>query len=388
MKREIYLDNSATTQPLPQVIETMKSAMLASYGNPSSTHARGDAAREVVEHGRNAVARLLGVADETIVFTSGATEANNLAILSCLPRNTATARIVTTTVEHSSVLKLCEHLEGLGAKVDRIPVDSQGLVDLRAMRDAVSEPTTVLSVQWVNNETGVIQPIDVLASLASERGVLFHVDAAQAMGKLSLGVADLPIDYVAVTAHKIHGPQGVGALYVRRDRTLLPLLHGGPQESGRRAGTENVPGIAGFGRAAELRLSRLVHLAAHVGTLRAAFEQRLLAELPDVVINGGKAPRVPGSTNIRFSGVDGQALVARLDQQGIHCSQSSACTNQRPEPSYVLRAMGLSEEEAYSGVRFSFSELNTLADAQDAAGIVIETVQRLRRFDGAGAFAA
>jgi cysteine desulfurase len=386
--RQIYLDNNATTQPLPQVIEAMEAAMTVSFGNPSSGHSRGELARRILERARTEVARLMGVTDDGIVFTSGATEANNLAILSCLPADLAKGRIVTTTVEHSSILKLCDQLEERGADVIRVPVDSNGLVDLKALEDALTASTSLLSVQWVNNETGVIQPIEAIAAIAEDKAVPLHVDAAQAFGKLALRVGALPIDYVSVTAHKIHGPQGVGAVYVRPGRTIQPLVRGGPQESGRRAGTENVPGIAGFGRATELRATRLPEISLQVGTLRDRFEQALVDALPDIVINSGSAPRVAGSTNILFPAVDGQALVANLDQAGIYCSQSSACTNQRPEPSYVLRAMGLSEEEAYSGVRFTFSELNTRADAQDAAEIVIATVKRLRGFEGAGAFAA
>ena len=386
--QQIYLDNNATTQPLPEVIDAMTGAMTVWFGNASSGHSRGDLARKVLEHARMTVARLLGAPDDTVIFTSGATEANNLAILSCLSMDPSQGRIVTTTVEHSSILKLCDQLEEQGAEIIRVPVDSNSLVDLERLERSLTAETSVLSVQWVNNETGVVQPIEAIAAIAEAKGVALHVDAAQAFGKLNLQIAALPIDYLSVTAHKIHGPQGIGALYVRPGRTVRPLLRGGPQESGRRAGTENLPGIAGFGRAAELRADRVREVAEYVATLRDSFERALVAALPDIRVNAAAAPRVSGSTNILFEGVDGQALVARLDQAGLCCSQSSACTNQRPEPSYVLRAMGLSEEEAYTGVRFSFSELNTVAEAQSAAEMVIQTVRALRAFDGAGAFAA
>ena len=386
--QQIYLDNNATTQPLPEVIEAMTGAMTVSFGNASSGHSRGDLARKALEHARINVSRLIGAPDDSVIFTSGATEANNLAILSCLPTDPSQGRIVTTTVEHSSILKLCDQLEAHGVEIVRIAVDSNGLVDLERLEASLIPETDVLSVQWVNNETGVVQPVGEIAAIADAKGVALHVDAAQAIGKLETRVAGLPIDYMSVTAHKIHGPQGVGALYVRPGRTLRPILRGGPQESGRRAGTENLPGIVGFGRAAELRAGRMQQIAEHVGALRDMFERALVGALTDIRINAAAAPRVAGSTNILFFGVDGQALVARLDQAGIYCSQSSACTNQRPEPSYVLRAMGLSEEEAYAGVRFSFSEMNTVAEVQSAAEIVIQTVRALRAFDGAGAFAA
>jgi cysteine desulfurase len=386
--RPIYLDNNATTQPLPEVIEAMELAMGASFGNPSSTHSRGDAARQVLAQARNAVAGLLAVRDDSIVFTSGATEANNLAILSCLTRDQTARRIVTTTVEHSSVLKLCEKLEETGVTIVRIPVDSNGIVNLDQLKTALTEDTDLVSVQWVNNETGVIQPIEAIAAITSARQTPLHVDAAQAFGKLEIDLGALPIDFVSVTGHKIHGPQGVGALYVRPGRHVVPLLYGGPQEAGRRAGTENIPGIAGFGRAAEIRKNRFQEVTTYVTQLRDSFEERIRIGLPGISINGGFACRVSGSTNVLFYGIDGQALLAHLDQGGVYCSQSSACTNMRPEPSYVLRAMGLSEEEAYSSVRFSFSELNTLADVEDAATIVIDAAERLRCFEGASAFAA
>jgi len=385
--RQIYLDNSATTPPTPSVIAAMELAMTTSFGNPSSSHSRGDAARRVLEHGRAAVARLLGVADEALFFTSGATEANNIAILSCASIAGSRPRIVTTSVEHSSVLKVCDRIEASGAEIVRLHVDSNGIVNFQELTEALRAPADLLSVQWVNNETGVIQPIEQIADLAHGCGVPLHVDAAQAIGKLRID-GDLPIDYLSATAHKIHGPQGVGVLYVRSGRAVRQLLYGGPQEDGKRAGTENVPGVAGFARAAQNRELSYERVASHVGELRDCFEERLRIGLLDVVVNGGGAPRVASSTNILFSGVDGQALVARLDQQGVYCSQSSACTNRRPEPSYVLRAMGLSEEEAYSSVRFTFSELNTLQETHDAAEVVIDSVKLLRRFEGASVFAA
>jgi cysteine desulfurase len=386
--RHIYLDNSATTPPTPSVIAAMEIAMTTSFGNASSAHTRGDAARQIIERSRQAVAQLLGVGHETIFFTSGATEANNVAILSCVSVTPRRARIVTTSVEHSSVLKMCEWLESQGAEVIRVQVGSNGIVDLRQLGQALQSPADLVSVQWVNNETGVIQPIEEIGHLVHTCGAPLHVDAAQAIGKLRIKAADLPIDYMSVTGHKIHGPQGVGALYVRPGRAAHQLLHGGPQEDGKRAGTENTPGIAGFGRAAEVRRQSYERATSHMGELRDWFEERLRVSLPNVRANGGEAVRVAGSTNLLFAGVDGQALVARLDQEGVYCSQSSACTNQRPEPSYVLRAMGLSESEAYSSVRFTFSELNSLEETREAAAVIIDTVRTLRRFDGAGAFAA
>lgn len=385
--RHIYLDNNATTPPTPAVIAAMELAMTSSFGNPSSAHFRGQVAARAVEHSRSAVARLLGVAEESLFFTSGATEANNIAILSCA-RTPSRTRIVTTTVEHSSILKVCDWLETTGAEIVRVHVDSDGLVDLQELQEALRSPTNLLSVQWVNSETGVIQPIEQIADIAVSHRVPLHIDAAQAFGKLRAHLGDLPVDYASITAHKIHGPQGIGALYARRGRSVHQLMHGGPQEAGRRAGTENVPGIAGFGRAAEIRTQTCEEIDSHVGHLRNTFEEHLLTKLSNIAINGSKAPRLSTSTNFFFSGVDGVALVARLDQEGIYCSQSSACTNHRPEPSYVLRAMGMSEQEAYSCVRFAFSELNTPGETREAATVVVDAVKMLRRFEGAGVFAA
>jgi cysteine desulfurase len=386
--REIYLDNGASTPPLPSVIAAMEAAMTESFGNPSSAHSRGAVARTVVEESRAAVAYLLGVPEDALVFTSGATEANNIALLSGIARSRGHRRLVTTSVEHSSVLKMADYLEGQGVDVVRLPVDRNGLVDMTAIERELAVPTSLLSIQWVNSETGVIQPIEQIAKIAQGRGVAFHVDAAQALGKLRLRVSDLPIDYASITAHKIHGPQGVGALYIRPGSSFLSLLHGGPQEGGRRAGTENVPGVVGFGKAARIRVVSFDAVAAQVRDLRDEFEGMLTELVPGVAFNGRGASRVYSTSNILFPGIDGQALVARLDQLGIYCSQSSACTNQRPEPSYVLRAMGLTEEQAYAGVRFTFSELITRADMRAAATAIADTVKVLLRFEGAGAFAA
>lgn len=378
-QRNIYLDNGATTRPLPSVVAAMESTMTTSFGNASSAHTRGEAARQVIERGRSAVAELTGVRGEDIFFTSGATEANNVALMSCVSVAARRARIVTSSVEHSSVLKLCDWLELRGVEVVRLHVDSNGIVSIRELIRALQLPTDLVSVQWVNSETGVIQPIDEIGHLVRSVGSALHVDAAQAIGKLHMNAADLPIDYISLTAHKIHGPQGIGALYVRPGRAVHRLLHGGPQEGGKRAGTENTPGIAGFGRAAEARRQSFMKATSHMAELRDWFEECLRISLPGVSVNGAGAARIPGSTNLRFAGVDGQALVARLDQEGIYCSQSSACTNRRPEPSYVLRAMGLSETEAYSSVRFTFSELNSLEETREAADAIVETVRMLRR---------
>ena len=355
--REVYLDNNATTKPLPEVREAMMRVLGEDFGNPSSAHSAGDRVREAMVVARDSVAQLVGAEADQIVFMGSGTEANNTVFHSVVQRAPTgkRVRIVTTTVEHSSIIKMNDYLSARGVEVVSVPMDRCGQLVWEALNEAVTPDTDLVSVQWVNNETGAILPVERIAQLCQSRGVLFHTDAAQAVGKLPVSVIELPVDFLAFTAHKFHGPQGVGALYVRSSKELLPLLWGGPQEGGLRPGTENVPGIIGMGTAAQLRLERLENVQGLMASLRDDFEQSVIDRVPDVEINGDPDMRVCNTTNLLFRDVDGQALVARLDQEGVRCSQSSACTNQRLEPSYVLRAMGLSEAEAYSSIRFSFS---------------------------------
>lgn len=384
--QEIYLDNSASTPPLPQVIEAMQRAMSTGFGNPSSAHARGERARDLVEDARLHVARLIGARPSDVIFTSGATESNNTVLRGVAAR--PGSRIVTLVSEHSSVLSVLSDLEARGVSVVTLPVNRHGLLDLSQLKEVLTAPTTLLSIHWVNGETGVIQPIEQICEIAQSFGVPLHVDAAQAFGKLKIQLDELPISYLSVSGHKLHGPQGIGALYVHPDVSVEPLLHGGPQEDGQRAGTENVPGIVGLGEAARLRNSKMSMVQKHVRSLRDTFEADLVAAAIGIQVNGADSPRVDSITNIRFSKIDGQALVARLDQRGVYCSQSSACTSARPEPSYVLRSMGLTEDEAYSSVRFAFSELNEKTDVKRAVEVIVETARELIAFEGAGAFAA
>ncbi len=380
--REVYLDNNATTRPLPEVREAMMGAMGEDFGNPSSAHSAGDRVREEMVVAREAVANLVGAEADQIVFMGSGTEANNTIFNSVVQRapKGKRVRIVTTTVEHSSIVKMCDYLGARGVEVVSIPVDRCGQLVWDKFAEAVTPDTDLVSVQWVNNETGAILPVERIAQLCQSRGVLFHTDAAQAVGKLPISVTELTVDFLTFTAHKFHGPQGVGALYVRASKGLLPLLWGGSQEGGLRPGTENVPGIIGMGTAAKLRLNRLKDVQGFMASLRDHFEQSVITQIPDVEINGDPDMRVCNTTNLLFRGVDGQALVARLDQEGVRCSQSSACTNQRPEPSYVLRAMGLSESEAYASIRFSFSEFNTVEDVDDAVVHLARLCEQLRRF--------
>lgn len=383
VNREIYLDNNATTKPLAEVVSAMVDVLGAGFGNPSSAHAAGERARDVLRVARCRVARLLGGDPNRIVFTSSGTEANNMALRAGAPRGSAREhRIVTTGAEHSSILKVVDHFRWLGADVVAVPISRDGIVDLDRLATEITPETTLVSVQWVNSETGVIQPIRTIGELCRSRGVRFHTDACQAVGKMALGVAEMPVDLLTATAHKLHGPLGTGALYVVDPALVEPLLHGGPQEDNLRAGTENLPGISGFGKAAEARLQQFDTAVEKLGRLRDLFEERVRDFVPDVSVNGDPSRRVCNTTNLCFHGVDGQALVARLDQEGIRCSQSSACTSQRPEPSYVLRGMGLSEEEAYSSVRFGFGVFNTEQDVEAAAVALRDLCSELRIFAG------
>jgi cysteine desulfurase len=375
---EIYLDNNATTLPLPEVMAAVTEAMSCSFGNPSSSHRFGERSRQLLRASREAVAKLIGVQSDYLSFTSGATEANNWVLQRiCMQPD---SRLITTETEHSSVKALCDVLENRGTSVCRLPVDQLGRVDLQQVADSISADTALVSVQWVNNETGVIQPVEEIARLCRDRGILFHTDASQAIGKLVVDAGQLGCDFLSLSAHKFHGPQGVGGLYVRSGVQLPPFVFGGGQESGRRPGTENLPGIAGAGAAASARNKTLTQSISALAQLRDTFEQSVLQQIPDVFVNGDRSNRVCNTTNLRFEGMDGEALIARLDQRGIRCSQSSACMNQRPEPSYVLRAMGLSELQAYASVRFSFSVLNSSEDLEVSVGILAEEVAKLRRF--------
>lgn len=376
---EIYVDNNATTIPLPEVCEAVLESMGANFGNPSSVHEAGERGRAQLRNARAALAQLVGASPENLIFTAGGTESNNLVLLQLLHSSTP-PRLVTTAVEHSSILKTAQYLQTRGVDVVFLSVDSSGLIHLDELEEALQTPASLVSVQWVNNETGVIQPVQQIAESCRKRGTLFHTDAAQALGKVPLDLSQLEADFVTLTAHKIHGPQGVGALFARNKKHLQPLLHGGEQESGLRAGTENLPGIAGMGKAAEIRFQRLNDVITRLEHLRDKFESHITEQLPSVVVNGGDTARVCNTSNLQFTGLDGQALVARLDQDGIRCSQSSACTNQRPEPSYVLKAMGLSESEAYASVRFGFSERNTLEEIQFLVERLTEHCQNLHAF--------
>ncbi len=378
LSRVVYFDNNATTRPLPEVVEAMVQILGPRFGNASSVHSGGEAARRALARARTSVADLIGSDAENIVFTSGGTEANKMVLFSGL-RETHGGGLVTTSIEHSSIVKTAAVLDQQGVAVCQIAPARSGNIEFDVVAKAIAEATPdLVSVQWVNSESGVINPIEEIGSLCRDKGVLFHTDAAQAVGKMEVDIRTLPIDFLTFTAHKFHGPAGIGIVYAKDLTKLSPLIHGGDQEGGLRAGTENLAGIVGAGVAAEIRRKRLAEVQSTLSEIRDLFENTLISEFPWIEVNGGAARRVCNTSNLHFSGIDGQALVAQLDGIGIHCSQSSACTNLRPEPSYVLRAMGLTEEEAYASVRFSFGEDNSVDEIENALTQMLPIIKKLR----------
>jgi cysteine desulfurase len=370
--REFFFDNNATTAPLPEVVEAVASIYRIGALNPSSVHSAGERARRRMEVAREQVADLVGALPSQLVFTSGATEANHLLLRNLFHGALRGFRFVTSEVEHSSVLQAARDLENLGHDVHILGVDSLGQLDPEVLADLILPGRTLVSFQWANNETGVIQPLSEIAQVTTTRNALLHTDATQAVGKIPVDLSGLMVDFLSLSAHKFHGPVGAGVLFVRNRGALRASLRGGDQESGLRPGTENVPAIVGMGIAATLRKQRLGEVARRMAHLRDEFESRLQGKGIVEAINGQGVDRLPNTSNIRFAGVDGEALVIRLDAAGIRCSQSSACTNRKPEPSYVLRAIGLSEAEAYRSVRFSLSEFTTGDDVNAVSEVIAE----------------
>lgn len=371
--REVYLDNNATTRPLPEVVEVMAAAMKGAYGNPSSVHASGERARAALRKARGQVASFVNTSDGNVAFTGGATEANNIVLQSLLSGKLSGYRLVTSAVEHSSILNTAERLSNNGVEVVVLPVDRDGRVETHAMVSAIDEGKTLVSIQWANNETGVIQHIPELAAEAKAAGAFFHTDAVQAIGKTNVDLGQVPVDLISLSAHKVHGPMGVGALIGPGLEFISALTFGGSQERAIRPGTENVPGILGLGEALEIRTGRFDTVVEQVRELRDSFESQLISSGLVAGVNGSSVSRLGNTSNIQFDAVDGEALILRLDQAGVRCSQGSACTNRKPEPSYVLRAMGLSEEQAFASVRFGFSEFNT----SDEVDLAVESMKQV-----------
>jgi cysteine desulfurase len=362
--KTVYLDNNATTRVAPDVVDAMLPYFTEHFGNASSAHGDGATGREAVKVARRSVQRLVGAEfDHEIVFTSGGTEADNTAILSALETEKGRDEIVTTTVEHPAVLALCKHLiDTRGVKVHLVPVDARGRLDVGAFRAAVGPRTAIASVMWANNETGTIFPVPELAAIAHDAGALFHTDAVQAAGRVAIDVRQAGVDLLSLSAHKFHGPKGVGALYVRKGVRLAPLLRGGKQERTRRAGTENVPGIVGMGKAADLAVGGLEDYATRVRGLRDRLEWGLLEVAPGAAVAGDPDHRLPNTTNVAFEYIESEAILTRLDRVGIAASSGSACASGSVEPSHVLRAMKVPHTAIHGAVRFSLSRATDVAD--------------------------
>src|SRR5215469_350627 len=373
--RRVYFDKSATTPVLPEILVEMQPYFGEHFGNASSIHHHGQETRAAVEHARESVASLLGCRPAEVVFTSGGTEADNLALFGLAAEGD---HIITSTIEHHAVLNACKHLESQGCEITYIPVDASCCVDPEDVRRAIRPNTKLISIMMANNETGVVQPVEAIGKIAAEADVYFHTDAVQAAGKIAVDVKTIGCDLLSISGHKIHAPQGVGALFVRKGTLLAPMLYGGRHERSRRAGTENVPGIVGLGKAAELARQGLERgddrsMAAMRDRLQSA-----LLHIGSTGVNGHGAPRVPGTTNVYFDFIEGEALVIALDLKGLAVSTGAACSSGAIEPSHVLTAMGLRADRARASLRFSLGKQNTQEDVEFALQLVPATVARLR----------
>lgn len=378
--RRVYLDNNATTAVDPDVLATMLPYFTERYGNPSSAHAFGATVAEAVRTARRALRDLLGAAqDQEVIFTSGGTESDNAAILSALDNTDNRNEVVISAVEHPAVLTVCAHLEKhRGVVVRRIKVDGKGRLDIADYRAALGPRTAIASIMWANNETGTLFPVAELAEQAHAAGALFHTDAVQAVGKLPIDLKATPIDMLSLSAHKLHGPKGIGALYVRKGTPFHPLIRGGQQERARRGGTENVPGIAGLGRAAQLAALHLELDLPRIRDLRDRLEQGILQRVPDCWVIGHPTLRLANTVNMVFDRAEAEPILTQLDKAGIAASSGSACASGSMEPSHVLRAMGVPFTAAHGAVRFSFSRGNVEEDVNQVLAVLPGIIERAR----------
>ncbi len=380
----IYLDSNATTQVHPEVLEAMLPYLSEQCFNPSSGYRAGKAVKKAIEHARQQVASLIGAEVEEIVFTGCGTESNNASLFSLAKSVGKGKRIVTSQIEHSSILRTCEHFEKENYKVERVGVDASGRLDLEAWKEAVElDDVGFATLMWANNETGVIQPIEEAAKLANAAGIPFHSDAIQAIGKTPVDVSKVDMDFLTISGHKFHAPKGIGALYVRKGVSFEPLLYGGGQEAGRRSGTENVASIIGMGKAAKMMQQRLdADEHAGVGELRDHFENRLIAEIDGVTVNGSKEFRTKNTAHLAFDSCEAAGLLILLDEYGMACSAGSACMTGKQKPSHVQTAMGINAKQAKSSLRISFSILTTKEETDAAVEMVKKAVRKLRSVQG------
>jgi cysteine desulfurase len=372
----VYLDNNATTPVLPEVFEAMRPFYLEQFGNASSIHHYGQHARAAVEKARASVAAMLNARPAEIVFTSGGTEADNLGIFGLVQRGD---HVITSTIEHSAVTNTCKRLEQMGCEVTFVPVNSRSEIDPEDVRKALRANTRLISVMMANNETGVIQPVEEIGKIAEEADVFFHTDAVQAAGKVEIDIKKIACDALSISGHKIHAPQGTGAIYIKKGTLIQPQIYGGSHERQRRAGTENLPGIVGMGKAAEISMKWLESGGtAEMAAMRDRLQDAILGVMEDVGVNGDGAPRVPNTTNLWFDHIEGEALVIALDLKGLAVSSGAACSSGAIEPSHVLLAMGLPHQRARASIRISLGKQTTQDDIEFAIKVIPETVARLR----------
>lgn len=382
--RRVYLDNNATTPVEPTVLEAMLPFFCTDFGNASSIHSYGQRCRGAVETARSQVAALLGAKPGEIIFTSGGTEGDNLAIfgVACAVPGEK-KHIITTRVEHNAVINVCQELQRRGVEVTFVPVSREGVVDPEEIRRALRPETVLISVMYANNELGTVQPLEEIGRIAAEADVYFHTDAVQAAGKIPIDVEKLGVDLCAISGHKLNAPKGVGALYVRPGTHVQPHTFGGRHERGRRPGTENVPGIVGLGKACELAQKWVTGDGPRVAALRDRLQDTLLALVPETRPNGSRAPRTPNTANITFFHIEGESLVIALDMRGLACSTGAACSSGAVEPSHVLTAIGMPPEEARASIRFSLGHNTTADDVDFALSVIPGAVEKLRELSPA-----
>ncbi len=375
----IYLDNAATTRTAPEVVEAMLPYFSENYGNPSAIYSIGSAAKKAVNQARRTIAAAIGAKQEEIYFTAGGSESDNWAIRAAAESRADRGRhIITTQIEHHAVLHTCEFLEKRGFEVTYLKVDGAGRIDPEKLKNAIRSDTILISVMYANNEVGTIEPVREIGAIAREKGILFHTDAVQAFGQIPINVGELGVDMLSASAHKLNGPKGVGFLYIRSGLKLCPLIRGGAQERNKRAGTENVPGIVGFGRAVELALDRMEEKTKKEQVLRDYLIERIEREIPYCRLNGHRTKRLPGNVNFSFRYIEGESMLIMLDRKGICASSGSACTSGSLDPSHVLQALGLSHEEAHGSLRMTLSEENTREELDYVVECLREITDRLR----------
>lgn len=378
MSNIIYFDNNATTQVAPEVLEAMLPFFKDMYGNASSMHSFGGQVGKHIAVAREQIAELIGAMPDEILFTSCGTESDNTAVISAIETQPEKKHFITTRVEHAAMLAMGDYLEKKGYDVTYLSVDSKGQLDLAELEAAIRPDTALVSIMFANNETGTVFPIAEIAEIVKSRGVLLHVDAVQAVGKEIIDLKKLPIDFLALSGHKLHAPKGIGVLYIRRGTRFRPFLRGGHQERGRRAGTENSPYIIGLGKACELAGKNIVQERTEVAKLRDMLEQGIVSQIPNTIVNGDREHRLPNTTSIAFEAVEGEAILLMLDQFGICASSGSACTSGSLEPSHVLRAMGVPFTYAHGSVRFSLSRYSTEEEVKKVIEVTPKIIENLR----------